>query len=156
MIASLGCSTQDTGIYFPGDASSHGEYLALSRMEIGGSIGADAISRTLRDIDLLAKCSDPDDTPTDHAREQAKLLLAEAQTIRPIFLMASTIEASERDVLVHWDTLEKSVVLVAPSVQSKPAQIYTEVLDGKKAITSTISDASGSALSTALAWVLQH
>src|SRR5260370_42641358 len=78
---------------------SHGEFFGLSRTQNGAAIGPDALSRALHHIDKLQPCSE-EDTPTEHARKAAKTLLSEAQTIAPIYLMASTIEVSEGDLLI--------------------------------------------------------
>jgi hypothetical protein len=131
----------------------HGEYFAMSQVDNGGAvIGPDALSRTLSDIDRLVMTGS--DSATQAARTKAKLILSEAQLIKPIYLMASAIECSEGDVLIHWDTIIKSVVLIANAAGDR-SQIYREILNGKSAAYSEIAEASPMALSEALTWILQ-
>lgn len=144
------------GSYFLPNGAVHGEFLALRSIEGGVIIGPDALSRTLREIDRLRKVElENEDTPTLLAVSAAKQLLSEAHSERPIFAMPSVIEGSEGDLLIHWDTALKNVVLICPASAEKPPQVYREELKGKKAVSSQLLDASPEALSDALAWVLQ-
>jgi hypothetical protein len=144
------------GFFYASNGSVHGEFRAACAIEGGAVIGPDSLIRTIREIeDLNADESRSGDGPSVVAQESAKRLLCEAQLDRPLYLIPSVVEASEGDLLIHWDTAVKSVVLICPASAGKPAQIYREVLDGKRAVHSEIMDASPRALSDALAWVLR-
>jgi hypothetical protein len=144
------------GFYYGGNGSVHGESPAWPALECGAMIGPDSLVRTIREIEkLVAPPPEHEDVPTAVAQENAKRLLAEAQTIRPVYVIPSAVEASEGDLLIHWDTAIKSVVLICPASNAKPAQIYMETLDGRRAVHSEMVEASPQSLSEALAWVLR-
>jgi hypothetical protein len=144
------------GFFYAGGGTAHGEFRAACAIEGGPVIGRDSLIRTIREIEeLSADQSRSGDGPAAVAQESAKRLLCEAQLDRPIYVVPSVVEASEGDLLIHWDTAVKNVVLICPASAGKPAQIYREMLDGKRAVHSEIMDASPHALSDALAWVLR-
>jgi len=144
------------GFFYAGNGSAHGEFRASCAIKGGAAIGPDSLIRTIREIEeLSAKGLQRGDTPTPEAEESAKRLLTKAQLRGPIYVIPSAVEASEGDLLIHWDTVIKSVVLVCPASPVKPAQIYKEVLDGKRAVQSEMVGASPETLSDALAWVLR-
>ncbi|HUA17341.1 MAG TPA: hypothetical protein VMB25_01270 [Bryobacteraceae bacterium] len=155
MLLALNSPVIQQGSYFSHNGAAHGEFLALRSIDGGAVIGPDALSRTLLDIDQLGKVGLGNEAPTLTALGTAKRLLSEAQVEKPIYAMPSVIEGSEGDLLIHWDTAVKNVVLICPASPGKPPQIYREVLKGRKAVSSQISDASPKALSDALTWVLQ-
>jgi hypothetical protein len=135
--------------------SRHRQF-AISTTESGAIVGTDALFRIVQEIDRLWTGQPAnEDTPTRSARDIAIDLLSQAQIRRPFYVMATTVEGSEGDLLIHWDTAFKSVVLICPSSTDKAPQVYQEVLEGKKARHSEIHDASPTTLSDALAWVLQ-
>jgi hypothetical protein len=134
----------------------HDELFAISETENGAITSLAAVSRTIQDIDDIGTTVQPsEDVPTVLARDVAKRLLSEAQTIAPIYLMPSTIEGSDRDLLIHWETVSKGVVLICPGGENREPQIYKETLEGKRASDSEMTVASPEVLSAALAWVLQ-
>jgi hypothetical protein len=144
------------GFFYAGNGSAHGEFRAAGAIKGGAVIGPDSLLRTIREIEALnAGELQRGDTPTGEAQERAKRLLSEAQLHRSIFVIPSAVEASEGDLLIHWDTPLRNVVLICPATTSKPAQIYLEVLDGKRAVHSEMVEASTQALSDALAWVIR-
>ncbi len=144
------------GFFYAGNGSAHGEFRALGPIEGGAVIGPDSLIRTIREIERLsAQGLQHGDAPAAVAQESAKRLLSEAQMDRPIYVIPSAVEASEGDLLIHWDTAIKSVVLICPASATKPAQIYTEVLEGRRAVHSELVEASPQSLSSALAWVLR-
>jgi hypothetical protein len=144
------------GFFYAGNGSVHGESRAWGAVESGAVIGPDALVHAIREIEKLnAEGVQRGDAPTKLAQESANRLLYEAQMERPIYVTPSAVEASEGDLLIHWDTSIKSVVLICPASTAKPAQIYMEVLDGKRAVHSEMVEASPHALSDALAWVLR-
>ncbi len=144
------------GFFYAENPSAHGELRTSCAIEGGAVIGPDSLIRTIREIEELnADGLQPGDSPTAAAQENAKRLLSEAQLVRPIYIIPSVVEASEGDLLIHWDTPVKSVVLICPATTAKPAQIYREVLDGKRAVHSEMVEASPQTLSDALAWVLR-
>jgi hypothetical protein len=144
------------GFFYADNGSAHGEFRASRAIERGAVIGPDSLIRTIREIEELNDLGlQHGDAPTAEAQENAKRLLSAAQLDRPIYVIPSVVEASEGDLLIHWDTSIKNVVLICPASTSKPAQIYKEVLDGKRAVHSEIVEASPQALSDALAWVLR-
>jgi hypothetical protein len=144
------------GFFYAGNGSVHGEFRASGAIEGGAVIGPDSLIRTIREIEELnADGLQQGDAPAVLAQECAKRLLSEAQLVRPIYVIPSASEASEGDLLIHWDTAVKSVVLICPASTAKPAQIYTEVLDGRRAVHSEMVEASQQTLSDALAWVLR-
>ena len=146
----------ESGCYSSGSPASYGEIFALREMENGAFVGPDALSRTLCAIDKLCSLIPArEDTPNRLANQRAKELLSEAQTLAPIAMMPSTIEGSDGDLLIHWDTNSKGIVLICPGQVAKGAQIYREVLNGNRAASSEIGDATPQTLSAALAWVLQ-
>jgi hypothetical protein len=144
-----------TGFYISQNEPGHGELSRLSATENGAVIGPDAVFRLMKDIDAIHLMPKNDDTPSEIAVGAAKRLICEAQNMRPIFLLASVVECSEGDLLIHWDTAIKNVVLVSPGSSNKPSTIYKETLDGRVAIHSELTKASAEELSDALAWVLQ-
>jgi hypothetical protein len=96
----------------------------------------------------------PGDIPTAAACESARQILAEAQKITPICLDATAVEASEGDLLIHWDTPARSLVLICPRDARAPS-IYTETLEGVRSTSSNLrGNASAQLLSESLAWVL--
>lgn len=136
--------------------AKEGVFFSTSQVVSGAVIGLDALSETFREIDNLSNVSLPaEDTPANFAREKAKQLLSAAQGVKPIILAPAVVEGSDGDLLIHWDTPFKSVVLICPSSDNRAAQIYSEVLNGKRAVQSRIGDASGEALAAALSWVLR-
>lgn len=136
--------------------AKQGVFFSASQVVSGAVIGPHALLEAFREIDNLSNFSLPtEDTPTNFAREKAKRLLSAAQGVKPIILAPAVVEGSDGDLLIHWDTPFKSVVLICPSSDNKAAQIYREELNGKKAAQSRIGDASGEALAAALSWVLQ-
>jgi hypothetical protein len=144
------------GFFFAVNGSAHGEFRVSPAITGGAIIGPDSLFRTIREIEeLSAKGAQHGDTPASEAEERAKRLLAAAQLRRPIYVIPSSVEASEGDLLIHWDTAIKNVVLICPASTAKPAQIYMEVLDGKRAVHSEMVGASPETLSDALAWVLR-
>lgn len=144
------------GYFYAGANSAHGAFSGWRAIESGAVIGPDALARIIREIEELnAVGADQGDTPTKVARQTARVLLSEAQMLCPIYVVPSAIEASEGDLLIHWDSTIKNVVLICPASDAKPAQIYTEILDGKWAIHSEIVEASAQDLSDALAWLLR-
>ena len=144
------------GFYYGGNGSVHGQTLAWPLIGSSAIIGPDSFVRTIQEIkglnDLAAQQGE---APTAVAQQTAKTLLAEAQAYRSIYVIPSAVEASEGDVLIHWDTASKSVVLICPASTARPAQIYTEVLEGRRAVHSEMAEASARTLSDALAWVLR-
>lgn len=152
----LNSPVMQQGFFYAGNSSAHGEFRALCPIEGGVVIGPDSLIRTIREIERLsAQGLQHGDAASAVAQESAKRLLSEAQMDRPIYVIPSAIEASEGDLLIHWDTATKSVVLICPASTTKPAQIYREVLDGRRAIHSEMVEASSHSLSSALAWVLR-
>lgn len=144
------------GFYYASNGSVYGESPTWPAIEGGAVIGPDSLSRTIREIEMLgATQSQTQDVPTVFAKENAKRLLSEAQLDRPIYVIPSAVEASEGDLLIHWDTTIRNVVLICPASTSRPAQIYREVLDGKRAVHSEMVEASPQSLADALAWVLR-
>jgi|CZKS01.1.fsa_nt_gi hypothetical protein len=143
------------GCYLAPSADVHKELFAASATENGMVISLDALSRTFIEIDRLRQIEPRTEAASALAVERAKRLLSEAQTIVPIFLVTSTIESSDGDVLLHWDAPSKSVVLVSPAEERNEPQIYRETLEGKKAVHSEIGEATAEFLSESLAWVLQ-
>jgi hypothetical protein len=94
-----------------------------------------------------------DDTPAPSVYASAKDILTEANKISPLLLDATAVEASEGDLLIHWDTPARSVVLICPKNGSHPS-IYRETLDGVRPTSSQLlNDASATSLAEALAWV---
>lgn len=146
----------DHGSFYVSRASAHGEVAVLHATESGASIAPDALIRAIKEIDDLgAEGVSSGDKPTRLAQTTAKRLLLRAHAKRPIYVVPTAVEASDGDLLIHWDAVIRSVVLICPAFASKPAQIYTEALDGKRAIDSGIGEATPQALSDALAWVLR-
>lgn len=144
------------GSFYASRASAHGEFAVLHATESGACIGPDALIRAIKEIDDLSPKGVPSgDAPTQFAQATAKRLLLEAHANRPIYIVPSAVEASDGDLLIHWDAAIRNVVLICPASASKPAQIYTEVLDGKRAIHSEMVEASAQTVSDALAWVLR-
>jgi hypothetical protein len=144
------------GCFYSDSVSAHGEFAGWRATKGGAVIGPDSFIRTIREIeDLSANGLESGDAPSEVAQETAKRLLTEAQVKGTIYVIPSAVEASEGDLLIHWDTAVKNVVLICPSSTSKPAQIYTEVLDGMRAAHSEMMEASAQTLSDALAWVLR-
>ena len=95
-----------------------------------------------------------EDTPTALACVSAQKILAEAEEIAQIYVDPTTVEASEGDLLIHWDSPAKSMVLICPGDGSAPS-IYTEMLEGVVATTSQLrGSASAQKLSEALTWVM--
>ncbi len=95
-----------------------------------------------------------EDTPTVAACESARRILAEVQRITPITLGATAVEASEGDLLIHWDTPSRSIVLICPKDGTAPS-IYRETLGGTAPTSShLLRNASAQSLSEALTWVL--
>jgi hypothetical protein len=147
-----------SGHYFSNTGTTSGEiFSALSATETEAVIGPDALART---ISKVRRACTPDtrndDTPTGLACQTAEGLLAEAQTIAPIYFAASVIEGSEGDLLIHWDAPSKSVVLICPKDAAAQASLYKETLAGIKPIRSELArNASAQLLSEALTWVLQ-
>jgi hypothetical protein len=136
----------------------HGELFATTHTESGATIGPDALSQTLLQIDELIRSylrRGSEDTPSETAHSSVKMLLAEAQLENPILTMPSVIEGSEGDLLLHWDATTKSVVLICPATADKTQQIYKEELDGMKAASSEMVEATPKTLSEALSWVLR-
>jgi hypothetical protein len=142
------------GYFYAANGSAYGEFSASLAIQGGAVIGPDSVIRTIREIETLT-ANGLQDIPSSRAQETAKRLLSEAQLKRPIYVIASAVEASEGDLLIHWDTAIKSVVLICPASAAKPAQVYTEVLDGRRAVQSEMIEASPQTLSDALAWVLR-
>ena len=144
------------GFFYAGNGSAYGEFRFSSAVEGGAVISPDSLIRTIREIEELnAMGLQNGDAPAVVAQESARRLLSEAQLDRPIFVIPSVVEASEGDLLIHWDTPTKNVVLICPASTAKPAQIYMEVLNGNRAVHSEMVEASPQALSEALAWVLR-
>ena len=144
------------GFFYAGRDSAHGEFRASCAIEGGAIIGPDSLIRTIREIDDLSAGSlQNGDVPTAVAQENAKRLLSEAQINQPIYVIPSAVEASEGDLLIHWDTQVRNVVLICPASNAKPAQIYMETLAGRRAVHSEMVEASPQSLSEALAWVLR-
>jgi hypothetical protein len=93
-----------------------------------------------------------EDTPSPYSCSTAQRILNEANTIAPIVLEPTVVESSEGDLLIHWDTSMKGVVLICPRNQSP--SIYKEILDGVRPTSSQLlTDVSANSLSEALAWV---
>ncbi len=144
------------GFFYGGNGSVYGESPAWPAMEGSAVIGPDSLFRTIREIEKLETAElAHEDMPTTVAQQNAKRLLSEAQMVRPIYVIPSAVEGSEGDLLIHWDTSIKSVVLICPASSAKPAQIYMERLAGRRAVHSEMLEASPEALSEALAWVLR-
>jgi len=126
-------------------------------IQSGAVIGPDALTQTLAHIDALSDaflCTE--DTPSAHARDMAKRMLSEAQTYGPVYLGATTVEGFEGDLLLHWDTPTRSIVLICPSSSAKPPQIYSETLSGKHSADSNLlKDASPFDLWKSLEWILK-
>jgi hypothetical protein len=146
-----------SGHHFSDISAAHGEISALSAIEAEAVIGPDALARTL--LKVRHACSPlvrTDDTPTNFACRTAECLLAEAQTIAPVYFAASVIEGSEGDLLIHWDAPSKSVVLICPRDAGVRPSLYKESLEGIKPVSSELArNASAQLLSEALTWVLQ-
>lgn len=144
------------GVFYGGNGSVHGEFRSSPAIEGGAVIGPDSLIRTIREINELNGAGlQSSDVPSPVAQASAKGLLSEAQLIHPIYVIPSAVEASEGDLLIHWDTAIRNVVLICPASTAKPAQVYMEVLDGKRAAHSEIVEATPRTLSDALAWVLR-
>lgn len=94
-----------------------------------------------------------EDTPTASAWASTRHILIDANKIAPIDLDATVVEASDGDLLIHWDTPARSIVLICSRDEHAPS-IYRETLEGARPTSSQLSnDASASSLSEALAWV---
>src|SRR5271169_1015636 len=122
------------GSFSPPVIAVHGELLAVSKTENGAIAGLAAVSKTIQEIQNIGAILQPEeDIPTTLATDTAKRLLSEAQTIASIYLMPTTIEGSDGDLLLHWDTASKGIVLVCPGIEGRAPQIYKETLEGKRA-----------------------
>jgi hypothetical protein len=94
-----------------------------------------------------------EDTPTSSVCAEARRIVSEAHKISPINLDVTTVEASEGDLLIHWDTPTKGIVLICPKNGGAPS-LYRETLEGVRPTDSELlSNASSTSLSEALAWV---
>ncbi len=145
--------TPDVGYYSQLQPNQSKQY-STCYTGVTGVIGPNIVLKIFRDIENMEGCPD-EDRPSESALQSAKKLLCEADFLHPIFFMPSVIEATEHDILLHWDGASKSVVLICPADDDKPAQVYREVLEGVKAKHSEMSPATPRSLTDALAWMLQ-
>lgn len=113
-----------------------------------------ALDGILSGINGLCKTEEQlGEAPTELACESARNILSEAAQINQIRLDATSIEASEGDLLIHWDGRAKSAVLIC-SRDGGPSSIYTETLNGTMATGSRLhANATAQFLSETLAWV---
>jgi len=115
-----------------------------------------ALDQIFLQIDeLLQSQTCPDDTPTSFALSTARDTLTDANRLVRI-PDASVVEASEGDILIHWNTKTRSVVLISPRSGVYPS-IYKETLQGLIPTSSQlITEASPELLSEALAWAYRQ
>jgi hypothetical protein len=140
---------------FVSRAMSPGEILAGLSDSVTAIDSTNPIDQILSQANELCNLQGrSEDIPTSAACESARRILTETQRIAPICLDATAVEASDGDLLIHWDTPSRSVVLICPRDGRAPS-IYTETLEGVRPIASHLrGDVSAQSLSEALAWVL--
>jgi hypothetical protein len=145
------------GSYSTPAMAIYGELLAVPKTANGAITTLGAVDKTIQDIAAIGALTQPnEDIPTPFAMDTAKQLLQDAQAIAPIYLVPTTIEGSDGDLLIHWDTISKGVVLICPRDGGREPQVYKETLQGNRAAShSEMTLASSENLSAALAWVLQ-
>lgn len=111
------------------------------------------LDQILSAINELCRRQETEDIPTARACESARQILLDADRIAHICLDATAVEASEGDLLIHWDAPARSVVLICARDGHTPS-IYTETLEGVRPTGSNLrNNASAQLLSEALAWV---
>jgi hypothetical protein len=120
------------------------------------AIGLGALGTTLARIDdLYAAFLRTEDTPSEAAHQRIREAVRKANQLLPMFLEPSLVEEFEGDILIHWDTPQRNIVLVSPASGQGTLQLYRERLAGKQAVESNlIKDANPQDLANALAWVL--
>lgn len=124
---------------------------------VGGFSGVAVRNPLDQILDRISEVCNPqqpsEDTPAAGVYEAVRRILIAANKITPITLEATAVEASEGDLLLHWDTSTKSVVLIVPK-NGGAASVYRETLDGVTPVTSRLEgNASDAILSEAIAWV---
>jgi hypothetical protein len=124
------------------------------RLEV--HIPPQGVADILHNIDVLFRSRQQnEDTPTQEARTCVEQTLALAGQIAPIPRNSAVVEASEGDILIHWNSLTKGVVLICPKDGQSPS-IYRETLNGQVTSWSALKkSASAGDLSDALAWLVQ-
>jgi hypothetical protein len=144
------------GYYSLSCSVARGKIHTEAYLQTGSAIGPEALARTLAQVDELSNVLlRTEDTPTAHARDSVKRMLSAAQTYGPIYLGANTVEGFEGDLLIHWDTLTRSVVLISPAIATKASQVYTETLSGNHPVRSALlKNASPFDLWKSLKWLL--
>ncbi len=123
---------------------------ALSAAAAVSDNGPGTLERIFAEIDDL--CAQQE-APSADACAEARTFLAEVNRISPIPCDASVIEASDGDLLIHWDAAAKSLVLIFSAGGGAPS-LYRESLSGVHPVDSNLHrNVDARELSEALEWV---